>query len=159
MRTSLINGAFNILVFNVASRTYRHARLPVMVAMKDDSPDAGAYRIRLVTPQSGLVAVLGLAMLAALAYIASSLASAPDMRSALFLRSVYEDTAGEVVRQYRVALKRQNKEELCVFAGMIASAYAHAHEESTALAWKDQEERDCAAAGMESVWGEIESPR
>jgi hypothetical protein len=154
----LLNGAFKILSFYVAFRSSRHTVDSGGVAMKEDTPGAGAIRIRLPTLPTVLVVVFGLVMLAGLSYLSSGLVAGPDLRSALFLRSVYEDTAGEVVRQYRVALKRQNKEELCVFAGMIASAYAHAHEEPTALAWKDQEERDCSAARMESVWGDVVAP-
>lgn len=99
--------------------------------------------------------MFGAVTLATLVYCAVSVASVPDTRNALFLRSAYEDTASEVVRQYRVALRRQNKEELCVFAGMIASAYWAVGDDRTALSWKDQERADCAAAGLPSYWGDI----
>jgi hypothetical protein len=123
--------------------------------MKEDTADAVANRVRPATRQIIFAVLLGAVTLALLANFARSVASGPDMRSALFLRSLYEDTAGEVVRQYRVALKHKNKEELCVVAGMIASVYAHAHEMSEALAWKEQEGRDCSAARMESVWADV----
>jgi hypothetical protein len=110
---------------------------------------------------SGLVAVsvCGAVALATIAYISGSVASRPDIRGALFMRSAYEDAGSEVVRQYRVALKRQNNAELCVIAGMISAVYAQAHDESAALAWKDQEGRDCSAAGLESVWGDVRAAR
>lgn len=85
--------------------------------------------------------------------------SPPDLRGALFMRSGYEDAGSEVVRQYRVALRRRNSAELCVMGGMIASVYAQARDEPTALAWKDQENRDCSAAGMASVWGDVRVTR
>ena len=112
---------------------------------------------------TGLVAVAvtvgGAVALVTIAYVAGSIASAPDIRGALFMRSGYEDPGSEVVRQYRIALRRHNNAELCVIAGMIASVYAQAHDEPTALAWKGQESRDCIAAGMASVWGDVRMAR
>jgi hypothetical protein len=92
------------------------------------------------------------------AFIASSF-TRPDIRGALFMRSAYEDAGSVVVRQYRVALKRQSRAELCVFAGMIASVYAQAHDQPAALAWKEQEGRDCSAAEMESIWSDVRAAR
>lgn len=126
--------------------------MAAVLSMKDDTSTARARR---AIVQTGLVFAFGAVTLATLVYCAVSVASVPDIRNALFLRSAYEDTASEVVRQYRVALKRQNKEELCVFAGMIASAYWAANDERTALSWKAQEHADCAAAGLPSYWGDI----
>jgi hypothetical protein len=123
--------------------------------MKEDTADASTKRLRPAIRQTIFAVLFGAVTLALIAYFARTVASGPDMRSALFLRSLYEDTAGEIVRQYRVALKHKNQEELCVVAGMIASVYAHAHETSEALAWKEQEGRDCSAAGMESVWSDV----
>lgn len=98
------------------------------------------------------LALFGIVALATLADWASLAAPPAATRAAaLILRSAYEDTAGETVRQYRVALRRENKAELCVFAGMIASAYADAKHEHTALSWQQQESLDCAAAGMQRL--------
>lgn len=151
----MINGPFIRVVSNF--RGHRgappDARWQRCLGMKDDTSEARAHR---ATVQSGLVVVVfGAVTLATLVYYVVSVASVPDTRNALFLRSAYEDTASEVVRQYRVALKRQNKEELCVFAGMIASAYWTANDDRTALSWKGQEHADCAAAGLPSYWGDI----
>jgi hypothetical protein len=127
------------------------------MSTNDNPSRAIAFRI----PGAGLmaVAVFGTLALGTFKFIASSIAARPDIRGALFMRSAYEDPGSEVVRQYRVALKRQSKAELCVFAGMIASVYAHAHDERAALAWKEQEGRDCAAAGMESIWSDVRATR
>jgi hypothetical protein len=94
-----------------------------------------------------------------IAYIAVRVAPTPDIRGALFMRSAYEDVGSEVVRQYRVALRRKDSAELCVIAGMIASVYAQAHDEPAALAWKGQESRDCSTAGIASVWGDVRAAR
>jgi hypothetical protein len=93
--------------------------------MKDGTFGVGTARI-LVT---GLlaVAVFGSMAFVTIIYIADGIASRTDIRGALFMRSAYDDAGSEVVRYYRVALKRQNKAELCVLAGMAAAVYAQAH--------------------------------
>ena len=127
--------------------------------MEDSSPEAGVIRAYMNGLVAGALTVGGAVAVVAIAYIAGSVASPPDIRGALFMRSGYEDPGGEVVRQYRVALRRHNNAELCVIAGMIAAVYAQAHDEPTALAWKSQESRDCVAAGLASVWGDVRQAR
>jgi len=123
--------------------------------MKGSPSEASDHRWRMASLVAMAATALGAVALVTLAYIAGSIASPPDIRGALFMRSGYEDPGSEVVRQYRVALKRQNNAELCVIAGMIAAVYAQDRDEPTALAWKGQERRDCSAAGMDSVWGDV----
>jgi hypothetical protein len=127
--------------------------------MKDSTSRAGAHSPYVTSLVAVAIALFGTVALGAFAYIAGSVASPPDIRGALFMRSGYEDAGSEVVRQYRVALRRRNNAELCVIAGMIASVYAQALDEPAALAWKSQERRDCSAAGMASVWGDVRAAR
>ena len=127
--------------------------------MQNRSSQVGAHR----APANGLVAVAvtvcGAVALVTIAFIAGGVATRTDIRGALFMRSGYEDAGSEVVRQYHIALRRHSNAELCVIAGMIAAVYAQANDEPTALAWKDQESRDCVAAGMASVWGDVRQAR
>ena len=127
--------------------------------MKDSTSRAGAHSPYVTNLVAVAIALFATVALGAFAYIAGSVASPPDIRGALFMRSGYEDAGSEVVRQYRIALKRRNNAELCVIAGMIASVYAQARDEPAALAWKSQERRDCSAAGMASVWGDVRAAR
>ncbi len=96
------------------------------------------------------LALFGFVTLAGLAYWASLAAPPAATRAALILRSAYEEEAGDAVRQYRVALKLENKPELCFFAGMIASAYTEDKDQHAA--WQQQEGLDCAAARMERLF-------
>jgi hypothetical protein len=105
------------------------------------------------------IAALGAVALVTIEFIAGTVAPRPEIRGALFMRSAYEDAGSEVVRQYRVALKRQSKAELCVIAGMIASVYVQANDVPAALAWKEQEGRDCSVAGMQSIWSDVRAAR
>jgi hypothetical protein len=127
--------------------------------MKDSTSRAGAHSPYVPSLVAVAVALFATVALGTFAYIAGSVASPPDIRGALFMRSGYEDAGSEVVRQYRIALKRRDNAELCVIAGMIASVYAQARDEPAALAWKSQERRDCSAAGMASVWGDVRLAR
>jgi hypothetical protein len=131
----------------------------VISSMKDSTSRVGAHFPYVTSLVAVATALCGTVALGTFAYIAGGVASPPDIRGALFMRSGYEDAGSEVVRQYRIALKRRNNAELCVFAGMIASVYAQARDEPAALAWKSQEGRDCAVAGMESVWGDVRLAR
>jgi hypothetical protein len=122
-------------------------------SMKDSTSRAGAHSPYVTRLVAVAIALFATVALGTFAYIAGSVASPPDIRGALFMRSGYEDAGSEVVRQYRIALRRRNNAELCVIAGMIASVYAQARDEPAALAWKSQERRDCSAA--ENVWGDV----
>jgi len=127
--------------------------------MKDSTSRAGAHSPYVTSVVAVAIALFATVALGTFAYIAGTVASPPDIRGALFMRSGYEDAGSEVVRQYRVAFRRRNNAELCVVAGMIAPVYAQARDEPAALAWKSQERRDCSAAGMESVWGDVRAAR
>jgi hypothetical protein len=86
--------------------------------MKDSTSRAGAHSPYVTSLVVVAIALCGTVALGTFAYIAGSVASPPDIRGALFMRSGYEDAGSEVVRQYRIALKRRDNAELCVIAGM-----------------------------------------
>lgn len=104
-----------------------------------------AFRMLLLL---GLAVVVGLGGVAIACWASGVLQPAP-VNQALILRSAYEDTARETVTHYRIALQRESKAELCVFAGMIASAYEREGDEGIALLWRQQAHADCMAAGMQ----------
>lgn len=123
---------------------------PASPSDMDDAWSVRSTRMRRVMLEAALVAGFGIVVFAY--WVGSDQGS---NRAVLLLRCAYENTAAEAVRQYRVALKRANGPELCVFAGMIASAYWAANDERTARSWKEQERADCAAAGLPSYWDDI----
>ncbi|NJO32972.1 MAG: hypothetical protein HC869_07310 [Rhodospirillales bacterium] len=110
----------------------------------DETSVAGIALARHVRRQAAL-AVFGIA---ALAFWAKTYVPPIEMRTALSLHSVYDDTARDTAKQYRIASRAGDKIQLCVYARMISTAYQHAKNESAYRAWEAQERADCAAAGM-----------
>lgn len=118
----------------------------------------------------GLVNHFVLGLLVALAFIASALVmnSAIDtklneVRGALkatpantklpgaaptALESIYRSVAADAEQQYYMTKRSGTLIDVCVHAGIVASSYLQAKDESSYRIWKQTENIDCARAGL-----------
>ena len=57
--------------------------------------------------------------------------------------------AEDMTEQYNIAKRSGDKMQICVQAGLVASAYLQAKDESKYNQWQRTKKRDCKAAGLD----------
>jgi hypothetical protein len=84
---------------------------------------------------------------------------APDLQAAIpqhdaqqqavgDMQDAYAQVATDAVQQYEMVKRSGTPVDICVRAGMTATAFLQAKKEPEYIVWKNTERTDCARAGM-----------
>lgn len=60
--------------------------------------------------------------------------------------NIDQEIAKETIAEYEIAKKQGDKMQICIQAGMVATAFLQAKDEANYGKWKDIEKKDCAEA-------------
>ena len=66
----------------------------------------------------------------------------------LFGGGIEKKVVSDMTEQYNIAKKGNDSIQICVQAGLVASAYLQAHNETKYQEWKEIEKNDCKKAGI-----------
>ena len=90
--------------------------------------------------------VIGLILVAGLAWY--FLKVSPEEQAAKDFSKLAQQVASDALRQYQIAKRNGNAMEACVHAGLVATAYMQAKDETNYQLWKKIQKEDCATAGI-----------
>ncbi len=64
------------------------------------------------------------------------------------MQSNYEQVVSDNLQQYQIASDSGNKQDMCLYAGIVAGSYLQAKDEANYQQWKQTEQTNCAAVGV-----------